>query len=288
MSNTNDSKNPNARARGNKNATVTAGQNLAEQMSSGDWDRRFEQLFDLFLIDVDSEFYDEKLPFDEPKDLEEKFETLETQNLFYISRLQDMEEQLEDIKELAGSRRIFCDAQYNKQLKAREDIEKDIEDKNMQLAALRKANKGSRASHEKTDANEFDIDNALEELNSVIRRIYIRVQNKSADEDLSGKTALDMLTDIETRAMLDIEQLTSHAKVEPKDLNTFENDQRILYLQDKADRKKAQMQRMLEEKQAMATKASNKELVPMRRRVVARAVKPQLKKKTPPKVTDSD
>jgi hypothetical protein len=111
----------------------------------------------------------------------------------------------------------------------------------MQLAALRKANKGSRASHEKTDANEFDIDNALEELNSVIRRIYIRVQNKSADEDLSGKTALDMLTDIETRAMLDIEQLTSHAKVEPKDLNTFENDQRILYLQDKADRKKAQM-----------------------------------------------
>jgi hypothetical protein len=92
MSNTNDSKNPNARARGNKNATVTAGQNLAEQMSSGDWDRRFEQLFDLFLIDVDSEFYDEKLPFDEPKDLEEKFETLETQNLFYISRLQDMEE----------------------------------------------------------------------------------------------------------------------------------------------------------------------------------------------------
>lgn len=47
-------------------------------MSAADWDRRFEQLFDLFLIDVDSDFYDEKLPFDEPKELEEKFETLET------------------------------------------------------------------------------------------------------------------------------------------------------------------------------------------------------------------
>ena len=60
---------------------------MAEQMSAADWDRRFEQLFELFLIDVDSDFYDEKLPFDEPRDLEEKFETLETQNLFYISRL---------------------------------------------------------------------------------------------------------------------------------------------------------------------------------------------------------
>jgi hypothetical protein len=193
------------RARGTVRQAVTGGQNMAEQMSAADWDRRFEQLFELFLIDVDSDFYDEKLPFDEPRDLEEKFETLETQNLFYISRLQDMEEQLEDIKELAGSRRILRDAEYNKQLKAREDIERDIEDKNMQLAALRKANKGSRQTHEKTDVHEFDIDNALEELNGVIKRIYIRVQNKSADEDLSGKTALDMLTDIETRAMLDIE-----------------------------------------------------------------------------------
>lgn len=158
----------------------------------------------------------------------------------------------------------------------------------MQLAALRKANKGSRQTHEKTDAHEFDIDSALEELNGVIKRIYIRVQNKSADEDLSGKTALDMLTDIETRAMLDIEQLTHHAKTEAKDLNNFENDQRLLYLQDKADRKKAQLQKLLKEKQAAAAKASKKELVPMRRRVVSRAVKPQLKKKTPPKVTDSD
>jgi hypothetical protein len=61
-----------------------------------------------------------------------------------------------------------------------------------------------------------------------------------------------------------------------------------LYLQDKADRKKAQVLNMLKEKQAAAAKASKKELVPMRRRVVARAVKPQLKKKTPPKITDSD
>ena len=77
-----------------------------------------------------------------------------------------------------------------------------------------------------------------------------------------------MLTDIETRAMLDIEKLTSHAKEEPKDLNNFENNQRILYLQDKAARKTAQMVKLLKEKQDAAKKASQKDIAPMRRRVV--------------------
>merc|ERR1712147_73637 len=88
--------------------------------------------------------------------------------------------------------------------------------------------------------------------------------------------------------MIDIEKLTHHAKSEPKDLNSFEHEQRILYLTEKTDRKKAQMLRILKEKQDAATKASNKDLVPIRRRVVARATKPELKKKTPPKVTDSE
>ena len=144
-----------------------------------------------------------------------------------------MEEQLEDIKELERSRRKIKDSEYNTQLKAKGFIEKDIDDKNMQLSALRKANKGHKATEENHDHNTFDIDHALEELNNIIKRIYITVQNKSQDEDLSGKTALDMLTDIETRAMLDIENLTSHAKIEPKDLNNFENDQRILYMKEK-------------------------------------------------------
>ena len=82
-------------------------------MSPSDWERRFEQLFELFLIDVDRDFYEEKLPFNEPKDLEEKFETLETQNLFYISRLQDMEAQLEEIKEIERRSRQTNEGFYN-------------------------------------------------------------------------------------------------------------------------------------------------------------------------------
>ena len=82
-------------------------------MSPSDWERRFEQLFELFLIDVDRDFYEEKLPFNEPKDLEEKFETLETQNLFYISRLQDMEAQLEEIKVIERKSRQHNEGFYN-------------------------------------------------------------------------------------------------------------------------------------------------------------------------------
>ena len=95
-------------------------------MSSGDWDRRFEQLFDLFLIDVDQDFYEERLPFNEPKDLEEKFETLETQNLFYIGRLQDMEAQLEIIKERERVRKKLRDAEFNLTYKAKVKIDSEI------------------------------------------------------------------------------------------------------------------------------------------------------------------
>ena len=82
-------------------------------MSPSDWERRFEQLFELFLIDVDRDFYEEKLPFNEPKDLEEKFETLETQNLFYIIRLSDMEAQLEEIKVIERKSRQHNEGFYN-------------------------------------------------------------------------------------------------------------------------------------------------------------------------------
>ena len=40
---------------------------------------------------MDDSYFDEVMPFNDPNDLENKFDTLETQNLFYITRLQDME-----------------------------------------------------------------------------------------------------------------------------------------------------------------------------------------------------
>lgn len=73
-------------------------------MTADDWDLRFEQLFELYLIDVEKGFFKEQNPFENPHALEEKFEFLETQNLFYISRLQDMEQQNEELKVSAKKR----------------------------------------------------------------------------------------------------------------------------------------------------------------------------------------
>jgi len=56
-------------------------------MTPQDWALRFEQLLDLYLIDVDDNYYNEQLPFTDPMELEYKFEALETQNLFFINRL---------------------------------------------------------------------------------------------------------------------------------------------------------------------------------------------------------
>ena len=131
-------------------------------------------------------------------------------------------------------------------MRAKEKIVRDIDDKNLQLATLNKANKANgNAEDSKVDKDQFDINKALANLNSIVERIYKLVQNKSQDEDLSGKTALDMLTEIETRAMLDVESLTEHAKAEPKVLNNFENDQRNLYLAQKQNLTKERNDRIL-------------------------------------------
>lgn len=48
---------------------------------------RFEQLLELDLVELPDDYYDDKLFFDNPDDLEEKYNQLEQDNLFYISRI---------------------------------------------------------------------------------------------------------------------------------------------------------------------------------------------------------
>lgn len=49
--------------------------------------QRFEQLLQLDLIDLDDEFYEDKLYFTDPDELDRKFAQLEEENLFYIHRI---------------------------------------------------------------------------------------------------------------------------------------------------------------------------------------------------------
>lgn len=100
---------------------------IKSQMTAADWDHRFEQLFDLYLIDVDDDYFNEEMPFKDPSQLEDKFETLQTQNLMYVMRLQDLEAQLDFMTETERSSRAERDKEYYKQLEYKNQIEGEIE-----------------------------------------------------------------------------------------------------------------------------------------------------------------
>lgn len=68
-------------------------------MTKADWEKRFEQLLKLELIDVPKDFYYEELLFEEPERLMEVFTQLEEQNLQNVAKTQEIEESLEAMKQ---------------------------------------------------------------------------------------------------------------------------------------------------------------------------------------------
>ena len=80
-------------------------------MTPEDWDHRFEQLFNLYLVDFDNDFYEEVIPFKKPEEVESKIDHLETQNLVFIARLTDMETQNEECQKTLKKRKAILGAQ---------------------------------------------------------------------------------------------------------------------------------------------------------------------------------
>lgn len=110
-------------------------------MTPEDWSLRFDQLLKLYLIDVDEKYYDESLPFTDPNELEYKFEALETQNLFYITQLQNMEEQLEINNEADAKKKAILDAEFNVQNNLKNEKENQIAIAKANLYRLGRATK---------------------------------------------------------------------------------------------------------------------------------------------------
>ena len=69
-------------------------------MNDKDWEAKFEMLFAEDLIQIDDDFFDEELCFNDPNDLNEIFTNLEEDNLYLISQSQELEESLEDDLEI--------------------------------------------------------------------------------------------------------------------------------------------------------------------------------------------
>lgn len=64
-------------------------------MNERDWDAKFEILFAEDLIELDEDFFDEELLFNDPDDLNLIFSELEEQNLYLIHQSQEFEENME-------------------------------------------------------------------------------------------------------------------------------------------------------------------------------------------------
>lgn len=71
-----------------------------DNMLEKDWEAKFEMLFAEDLIQVEDDFFDEELCFDDPNDLNQIFSELEEQNLYLIHQSQELEHSLETMHQM--------------------------------------------------------------------------------------------------------------------------------------------------------------------------------------------
>lgn len=69
-----------------------------ENMTEKDWEAKFELLFAEDLVQLEEDFFDEALCFEDPNDLNKIFSELEEQNLYLIHQSQEFEESLEKMQ----------------------------------------------------------------------------------------------------------------------------------------------------------------------------------------------
>jgi len=72
-------------------------------------------LLKLDLIELDEDYYEDKLFFTNPDVLDQKFTILEEENLFYIHRLQEVEQYLEITGETETRKKINLEKEFNAQ-----------------------------------------------------------------------------------------------------------------------------------------------------------------------------
>ena len=64
-------------------------------MTDKDWDAKFEMLIQEDLVEVPEDFFDEKLLYSDPNELNAIFTQLEEKNLYLIHMSQEVEQSLE-------------------------------------------------------------------------------------------------------------------------------------------------------------------------------------------------
>lgn len=169
------------------------------KMTEEDWENKFNYCLEHFLVNVQSDFYDEEIQFKHPDDISEKFSELEEQNLFIIHARQEIEQAFEELKseEKIMKRELSLKLKgYENNLKKLEDAQTDVQDifNKHKLMEEGKFRKQPTKNHEGEE--EANISELLDVLRSHICKTYKKVKNENSD--LSAKNNIDMLSEIES------------------------------------------------------------------------------------------
>lgn len=181
-------------------------------MTEKDWEKRFDQLMGLHLIDVPDDYYKDELEFKDPTALTEIFNVLEVDNLKMIAQLQANEEAYELLVQREGRLQREMDRKYVTQNANRVKLQKNIGESKAALNMSKKkikegtilmenskdtshASKKRGADADRTQV--VEVDKMLDGLRKKIVEIY---KKEFSQTEVSGKKTIDLLNEIEIRA----------------------------------------------------------------------------------------
>ena len=168
-------------------------------MNEKDWEAKFEMLFAEDLIQIDDDFFDEELCFDDPNDLNQIFTDLEEKNLYLIHQSQELEQQLENNRQqyVYLQDKLGSEVEMHKKNKAH--LNDQITESQKSLKELKLRNQMSTVQTQSTtnpsDKNapvdmEFNIEDLLNDLRADICRVY----DKNIPVEKQPKQTIDLLT----------------------------------------------------------------------------------------------
>ena len=169
---------------------------ISDQM----WKARFEQLLKLDLIELGDDYYEDKLFFNNPAVLDQKFTILEEENLFFIHRLQEVEQYLEITGETEERVHKKLEKEFNAQDVNRTVLQGKIRDANDNLEALKKTRFGSNIVEQnpvlapvtkKKEVIPVDFDSLLKEIHTKIGEIVLTKVDSSTE--VTGKEPIQLL-----------------------------------------------------------------------------------------------
>ena len=110
------------------------------------------------LIELDDDYYEDKLYFTEPDALDQKFTSLEEDNLFYIHRIQEIEQYLESTQETIDKTHERLEKKTDALLENKESLMQKIAEAQQNLETYKKSSSGTQIM----DQNSYVPKNATE------------------------------------------------------------------------------------------------------------------------------